>query len=139
MNVEQKITANEAARALQKLIEGQRLVIEPRAIPIFARCMMVDYERFSVKVESLCRDENTQIHLYPDGMPDELSFGILWFNRPEAFRYADGRVFYADVQFGDHIPFEKRQKPFMVGGLIYRGPERGDHYQNQPHEWTSHT
>lgn len=75
-------------------------------------------------------DEVTE--LYADGLVDELSFSILWYSRPVSHEYPDGTKLYGQRS--------ENQRPFMVGGLIYRGPERkyaGNPYKE--HSWTSHT
>jgi len=135
---EMRASANEAAGRLTKLIERRVLTIDPRAVPIVARCFMVDHRRFIKKLEQLCCIEGTEINLYPDGLPEELSFGILWYERPISWADDDGTKYYFNTMHGDHVDPAKRQKPYMVGGLIYTGPERaGSHYKE--HSWTSHT
>lgn len=77
-------------------------------------------------VALLRRAPTVQIELYPDGDINALSFGVLWYHAVPKWPGSE----YMERKAGINA------KAFMRGGLIYRGPARG---QTGKHEWSVHT
>lgn len=115
---------------LHEHIDKGRLKVHEHAVPIIAYCAMIDPDAFIDKIDQLCRNPRDEIELFPDGLPQELSFGIFWRKREELFAAEPGRdAVYTAPKTG--------ASPWMVGGLIYRGPLRNPCYEK--HEWSVHT
>jgi hypothetical protein len=118
---------------LMRLMDTGRLVFDQRAMGSLAAAVGICTRDGCLRelwnrLDYLTRNERDRITLHPDGQPAEMSFNILWHERPLSFEYADGQKFYGEVKAD--------AKPFMVGGLIYHGKERG---HGDQHTWGVHT
>lgn len=130
LEIETVTTPQEFGRGIQHALDGGILEIEPRAIATLCAAVGVATQSGALNVlwdamrRIVGRDSKTV--LCPDGIPDELSFGFGWYAEEprDAFTYSS----------------RYRAKPYIVGGLIYRGPARD--YEGNPyreHSWSIHT
>jgi hypothetical protein len=125
------MTPLEFADNLRHLIERRKLEIDPYAVPIIALCAAVGtrdgvLNRFWAKLDQITMGGD-HVKLWPDGLPRELSFGIGWYRVTD--KIGEDNQTALQTKWSD--------KAFMVGGLIYRGPERNNDYKE--HSWSVHT
>jgi len=115
------------ASALAPLLDSKLLEITTPAVPTFLACVGVASRDYAVQVfweaiRKLVRGQD-RVTLFADGPADQLSFGFAWY-APEDTGSPLGRTYF-------------RSAPWLVGGLIYRGPATSDIYTE--HSWSIHT
>lgn len=83
-------------------------------------------EELYTALERLCRVTARQdvIKLWADGPSDKCSFGVGWYHGKPKYEGSE----YVELAY---------DKAYMVGGLIYRGPETNANYKDRT--WSIHT